>query len=128
MTAPRTVFDRPQSDLLPDRRGARMYANVDNRMEVTARGRSALFPVAVPTMLFTYMAQVARIPAEQEVNLSLELFDDLGYYVFSLLAGDELHDLWYYSLKGVPQWTRNPAYRCADFTRATAPQRSIERR
>lgn len=107
------MFDKPFSPLLPDPEGARMYGNVSNRLEVNAFGRSRLMPVAVPTELFTYMREVAKVPVETEVSLVIDEDDsdpDNTWYVFSLVVGAEFHDLWAYSQASLPKWLMNPAY------------------
>lgn len=103
MTA--TVFDRPQWTLLPDPKGPRSYANVNNVLEIV-RGRSSVrVAVVVPTELFTLMREVFKVPPTSACSLSL---DQVGtHFVFSLLADGEqpsLYDLWTYSAKSLPEW------------------------
>lgn len=106
---PSTVFDKPQADLVPDRQGHRWYGNVDNLLQITRGGREHSVYVAVPTMLFPLMKEALRIAPDEAVTLSV---DQLGeYYVFSLLAGDRLFDLWCYSEKGLPPWLLSRDYR-----------------
>lgn len=96
-----TVFDKPQAVLLPDPFGPRFYANIDNRLDV-AVGRGHVVAVAVPTELFTFLKEVAKVSPEVIVNLGLDRQGDR--YVFSMLAGDSLFDLWSYSRKSLPAW------------------------
>lgn len=107
---PKTVFDTPQAPLTPDTAGERNYGNISNRMEVTERGRTYYVLVAVPTCLFTFMAQVAGIKPSQEVTLSLEKLGD--YFVFSLMTDTSLYDLWSYPGDSIPGWLTNRNYRC----------------
>lgn len=107
---PRVTFDRPQFNLLPDEKGVRFYANVDNRMEVLARNTNYYVAVAVPTGLFTLMADVFKVPLEEEVRLSMDEVGDR--FVFSIFYGsDNLVDLWDYSRKTLPAWILTKQYR-----------------
>lgn len=99
---PSTVFERPQAHLLPDTSGGRWYGNVSNLMEVAGDGFSFGVHVAVPTVLFTYMQEVAKVPPEVSVTLAIDRQGD--WWVFSLLAGEDLHDLWAYSDGSIPAW------------------------
>jgi hypothetical protein len=74
---------------------------VGNIVEVAMDGQSMRFvPIAVPTWLFSFMREVCNIPADMEVSLAI---DQVGErYVFSLLAGDNLYDLWDYSRGSLP--------------------------
>lgn len=109
MPPPSTVFDKPQADLVPDRQGRRWYGNVDNLMQINAQGRKFDVFVAVPTMLFPLMKEALQIPPEEPVTLAIDQIDE--YYVFSLLGGDRLFDLWHYSQKGIPGWILHRDYR-----------------
>lgn len=108
---PVTVFDRPQWHLLPDPKGARMYANVDNRVQVAQGSRSFHVAVSVATELFTFLKEVARVTPEDRVSLSLDLCD--RFYVFSVFVeaqtGDKLFDLW--AIKALPEWMGDRQYR-----------------
>lgn len=111
MTRPATVYDTPQYQLLPDAQGARFYANVDNRLEVTMRGKSFMVAVAVPTELFTYMREVARVGPRSSVLLAIDQVGAEGdFFLYSMMCGDKLHDLWVYTAAGFPAWMRDPAY------------------
>lgn len=109
---PRTVFDKPQATLLPDSKGARMYANVSNTLEVTQGSYSWAVAVAVPSMLFTFFKDVARVTPEQQVTLSLDL--EGTYFLFSAMVMGEgrtdLIDLWAYPAKAAPAWILDPDY------------------
>lgn len=95
-----TVFDSPQARIVPDSEGRRTYGNVDNAVEVNT-GEAAVFVyIAVPTFLFTFMRDVARIHPATEVHLSLDRVN--RSYVFSLLAGENLYDLWSYTEATLP--------------------------
>lgn len=107
MTLP--VFDTPQFPLMPDKSGRRMYGNVDNLMEVVRNGQSVYVLLAVPTGLFTLMQDVLRVPPEEHVCLSLDEGED-GRYIFSLMYGTNLVDLWTYSQKSKPAWTTMKEY------------------
>jgi len=100
-----TVFETPQAHLLPDPEGPRRYGNVDNLVDVAIGGRVRQVPIAVPTFLFTFMRDVAKIDRQTDVTLALDRMGDR--FVFSLLAGDDLYDLWDYSYKGLPDCFRN---------------------
>lgn len=105
-----TLFDQPTIKLLPDETGPRFYANVDNRIEVV-RGRDTYrVAVAVPTEFFTLMKEVCDITPDEEVTLAID--QDGEHYVFSLLAGQRLFDLWRYSERSLPVWITDRAYRC----------------
>lgn len=108
MTRPVALFDSPLAALVPDPQGARMYGNVDNRMDVNLGVRHYLVAVAVPTELFTFMLEVARVPVETRVHIAIDAVD--GFFVFSLLAGDSLYDMWVYSEKSLPAWILNRGY------------------
>lgn len=103
MPAPPVLFDSP-FPLLPDSAGARFYANVDNRLEVATARDAWTIPVAVPTELFTFMREVAKVPPEETVTLGLDETEDGEHYVFSMLAGDNLYDLWHWSRRSIPGW------------------------
>lgn len=105
MPHPVTIFDSPPCNLQPDVSGPRWYANVDNRLEVNIGGRPYTIAIAVPTELFTFLKEVAKVSPEEDVTLSLDKID--GRYVFAALAGDSLHDLWYYSDASLPRWIRD---------------------
>ena len=110
MAAPRTVFDKPQAALLPDPAGARDYANISNIVDFADGGRTWAVCVAVPTELFTFMKEVAKIPPEDAVTLSIDRVDP-DWYVFSLLRGEDLYDLWHYSNMSLPAWLLDREYR-----------------
>jgi hypothetical protein len=96
-----TVFETPQAKLLPDLGGPRRYGNVDNVVDVAVSRYSRQVPIAVPTLLFTFMRDVAGVDPQTDVTLAL---DQVGErYVFSMLAGDDLYDLWEYSYAGLPE-------------------------
>lgn len=103
------VFDTPQAPLVPDRRGHRFYGNVDNAMSVGGVGSPYVVHVAVPTMLFPLMKEVLNIHPESEALLGLDLMDN--WYVFSVLSGNRLFDLWRYPSKKVPEWILSREYR-----------------
>lgn len=109
------MFPRPEFNLLPDLNGPRMYANVDNRLEVALDNGETTYivPLAVPTGLFTLMRGVMKIPIGETVRLSIDELaegEDVSY-VFSLMCGDSLYDLWRYSRGSVPQWILGKEYR-----------------
>jgi hypothetical protein len=111
-----TVFDRPQFALLPDFAGARVYGNVDNRLEVHAPSHNPgtwHVALAVPTGLFPLMKGALAVGPEESVSLSLdEAVEDPPRYILGLLAGESrLYDLWSYSAGSVPRWVFNPEYR-----------------
>lgn len=106
------LFDTPQAPLVPDRRGHRFYGNVDNAMVVCGVGEPYIVHVAVPTMLFPLMKEVLNIPPESEAVLGLDCIDD--WYIFSLMSGDRLFDLWRYPSKKVPKWIKSRNYRVYD--------------
>lgn len=111
---PHLTFPRPQFALLPDSKGPRWYANVDNQMEVCAGGETFHVAVAVPTGLFTFFKDVLQLPPEVDVSLALdeEGDDEHRRYVFSLFYGDnELRDLWSYSRGSLPAWILSEKYR-----------------
>lgn len=92
-----------------------MYANVDNRLEVVLdEGETSfLVPLAVPTGLFTLMRDVMKIPIGETVKLSIDELreGDEKSYVFSLMCGDSLYDLWQYSRGSLPSWILQKEYR-----------------
>jgi len=103
------AFNKPQFTLAPDRAGARYYANVDNRMEVLAGGEQYRVAVAVPTGLFTILRGVFNVPLTEDVHLAI---DEVGErFVFSIMYGDELRDLWDYSPLSLPTWILGKSYR-----------------
>jgi hypothetical protein len=99
------TYDAPQVDLLPDV-GERRYGNVDNLVEVAFHLCDPFFvPIAIPTWLFSFMREVANVPRDAEVSLAL---DQVGErFVFSMLAGDQLYDLWDYSYGSLPPCFRS---------------------
>lgn len=108
-----TIFEKPQAQLSLDPYGARRYANVDNRMEVTQRDRPAFHvPIAVPTELFTLFAQHLDIARDDPVSLSLDEVED-DNFVFSVLYANEtkLADLWSIPRKMLPGFVLNSKYR-----------------
>jgi hypothetical protein len=107
MQQPVTVFDKPQAALLPDPIGPRFYANIDNRLDVGV-GRGHVVAVAVPTELFTFLKEVANVPSELPVSLGIT--KDGDRYVFFMIAGDSLFDLWSYSRKSLPAWLLDRSY------------------
>lgn len=110
-----TVFDKPQFQLLPDYHGVRMYANVDNRMEVVRPSGVHIVTLSIPTGLFPLMQDVLKIPPEDLVTLSLDQLDEK--YVFSLLQGSStLVDLWNYTPKTLPAWILEKEYRTVTTT------------
>lgn len=111
MSRPTTVFDTPQAKLFPDDEGVRQYGNISNRMEVVDGDRVFYVAVAVPTFLFSFMAEVAKVPQDVQGTLSLEQIDE--FYVFSLLVGDTLYDLWPYTRNSRPAWVFSRDYRCS---------------
>jgi hypothetical protein len=105
----RPIFESPQAELLPDGEGERYYANVSNRLEVAGEdGDTFCVAIAVPTVLFTLMRTLAVDPSD-EVTLSLD--EDARGFVFSMLHGDTLYDLWHYTRNTAPKWIFNPTYR-----------------
>lgn len=105
-----TVFQSPQCSLVPDLKGRRMYANVDNRMSVTDGDAEYHVLVVVPTGLFSIMKDVLKVAPEKDVSLSVDRLEDR--HVFSLLSGqDDLYDLWSYSEASLPQWILSGEYR-----------------
>lgn len=111
-----TVFDRPQWQLLPDSKGVRMYANLENRLEIALTSSSHTVAVALPTGLFHLMKDVLQIPPEDQVTLYI---DQVGEkYVFGLLQGSStLVDLWTYSEKSMPAWMGKEEYWIATTTK-----------
>lgn len=108
-----TIFDTQLAKLDLDIYGARWYANVDNRLEVTQRDRPSFqVPIAVPSVLFTLFAQHLRIARDDKVYLSLDEVDD-DKFVFSALYANEtkLADLWPIPRKALPGFVLNPKYR-----------------
>lgn len=104
----RTVFDKPQFTLLPDKIGVRMYGNVSNLLEVVQGERIHHVALAVPTGLFVLMQDVLKIPPEDSVTLSI---DQVGErHVFSLLHGTSLIDLWTFSASSIPAWIQGTEY------------------
>lgn len=111
MTRPQTVYDAPQYKFLPDPHGRRFYANVDNRLDVTMGSREYSVAVAVPTELFTYLREVAKVGRRSTVLLAIDQVGEGGeHFVYSMLCGDKLHDLWVYSKASLPQWMLDPKY------------------
>lgn len=110
-----TVFDRPQWPLVPDPQGVRMYANLENRLEIALTSSSHTVAVALPTGLFHLMKDVLKVPPEDQVTLYI---DQVGEkYVFGLLQGSStLVDLWEYTLKTLPAWILEKEYRIAGKT------------
>ena len=107
-----TVFRSPQFKLLPDPKGHRYYANVDNLMSVTIDDDEFFVAVAVPAGLFTIMRLSLKVPPSAEVKLGLDQHGER--FVFSILYGeDNLYDLWDYSSQSVPAWVFSMEYRCA---------------
>jgi hypothetical protein len=103
------VFDSPQWSLVPDLTGARFYANVDNRLEITNGRTSFHVALAVPTQLFTYMLNIG-VKQEDTVQLALDWIE--GYPVFSMvISGENLHDLWVFPRNGEPDWIYDLKYR-----------------
>lgn len=111
------MFPRPEFKILPDLNGHRMYANVDNRLEVALDEGNTTFGVAlaVPTGLFTLMRDVMKVPIGETVKLSIDEVivgeDAQKEYVFSLMWGDNLYDLWKYSRGSVPSWIFDKEFR-----------------
>lgn len=84
---------------------------MSNVLEMTRGRLLARMAVAVPTDLFTLMAQVLKVPVEASAALAIDMVGD--WYVFSLhVIGDteSLHDLWAYPAKGLPAWMLDPSY------------------
>lgn len=108
---PPTLFRRPEWLLLPDPEGPRLYANVDNRLEIVdAKGRAHEVALAVPTAFFTLARDVLKITREEHVTLAIEPI--YKSYVFSALTDtDRLFDLWSYTPSKLPDWMREDAYR-----------------
>jgi len=79
-----------------------MYANVDNCVEVSTEGGMHHVALAVPTGLFTIMRDAFKVPVEATVTLSIDQQGER--YVFSLLHGYHLYDLWDYSQASLPGW------------------------
>jgi hypothetical protein len=107
----KTAFDTPQWRLLPDRKGPRYYGNVDNVLEVTNCGKTVgRYPVAVPTALFTYLAEVIKAPVHATVHLAADRVAD--GYVFSVFVQsrgyESLHDLWVY--RRLPDWVADSRF------------------
>ena len=101
MPRPAVAFDTPRFELLPDPAGIRAYANVDNRVAVTGRGREKRVSVIVPTALFTIMKDVYKIDRGETVDLYITRDGD--YYVFGMLWGEESYaDLWCYTDTNLP--------------------------
>lgn len=109
-----TTFQTPQFPLLPDPIGPRRYANVDNRLEVSTRDAQYLVALAVPTGLFTLMRDVLRIVPDNEVLLAVDQVtvrpDEDDRFVFSLMSGNDLWDLWSYTAAGLPKWLKDSTY------------------
>lgn len=106
---PATIYDQPLAGLLPDPEGPRFYGNVDNRLEVNLGHAQHHVAVAVPTELFTFMLEVAKVPVETRVSLAIDHVG--GYYLFSLFTGDALYDLWVYTQNSLPPWLLSQTYR-----------------
>jgi hypothetical protein len=116
MQYPATVFDKPQWTLLPDPQGARMYGNVSNALEVQLPRRTSFFVhLAVPTELFTFMREIAKVPPQAACSLSIDVNDD-GMGLFCLLVehgGDwKLYDLWAWTRGSLPGWIMDREFRC----------------
>lgn len=101
------LFQTPQFRLLPDPQGHRLYANVDNLLEIATQEGLATAPVQVPASLFVLMKDVLRVKPESSVSLAVdevEQGEDVRY-VFSLLVDDQqIYDLWDYSPNSLPAW------------------------
>ena len=110
-----TTFQTPQFPLLPDPIGPRHYANVDNRLEVSMRDTQYRVALAVPTGLFTLMKDVLGITPDNEVLLAIDQAtvrpNEDDRFVFSVMCGDDLWDLWSYTAAGLPKWLKDPTYR-----------------
>lgn len=113
MRYPTTVFDRPQWNLLPDPKGRRTYGIVDNLTEVVNGRASYRVCLSVPTELFTFLREVAKVTPDSSVTLSLDLVD--SFWIFSAMvegaSGDSLYDLWAYTSKQLPEWMPDRQYR-----------------
>jgi hypothetical protein len=103
------MFDKPQWPLLPDLKGIRMYANLENRLEIVLTSSSHTVAVALPTGLFQLMKDVLQVLPEDQVTLYIDQVG--GKYVFGLLhepstfqGSSTLVDLWTYSEKSLPAW------------------------
>lgn len=105
---PNTTFEKPEWSLLPDEKGARFYANVDNRIvRHYTNGRTKNCPAVIPTALFTLMREVLKIQPEEDVTLYL--IPDGAYFVFGMLWGEKdgnVADLWFYTAKTLPHFLR----------------------
>ena len=93
-----------------------MYANVDNKLELATSSGISHVAVAVPTGLFTLMKDVFRVPVDVTVNLAIdEIVDERGdrdsTFVFSIIWGNEIRDLWAYSRGSLPAWLTAREYR-----------------
>ena len=106
MTRPAVAFDTPKFALIPDS-AARMYANVDNGVQVGAAEsfKAKRVPVVVPTGLFTIMKDVFKIDRDELVELYV--FKDGEYFVFGIVWGEEsIADLWCYTDANLPPMFR----------------------
>lgn len=106
MHRPPTTFDTPQMRLVPDARGYRQYANVDNRVQFLPHGRDVpkLIPTEVPTGLFTLMRDVFKVEPQDDVVMYIHEYAP-AQYVFGIQWGDgeyDLADLWTYSESSLP--------------------------
>lgn len=108
-----TIFDNPQATFELDRQGARWYANIDNRLEVSQRERPAFHvPIAVPSVLFTLCLETLKVARDDTVSLSLDEVEP-DKFVFSLVYAQDtkIADLWTLSRKALPGFLLNRKYR-----------------
>ena len=113
LSRPKTAFDSPQATLRPDSKGPRLYGNVSNVLSVNLlAGRELHVAVAVPTMIFTYMRDVMKLPLDAQVSMYLD--EDVGsrFYVFGLNSPQGFNDLWCIDTKeSFPRFVLDPGYR-----------------
>lgn len=108
---PSTLFVKPEWKLLPDPEGPRLYANVDNRLEVILKNRDAYYvALAIPTAWFTLARDELKIEPGEQVMLSVEFVE--RWYMFSALTDtNRLFDLWVYTQGALPDWIVEEPYR-----------------
>ncbi len=103
MSRPATAFDSPQFTLIPDTE-SRMFANVSNDLTIEGgKSPEKLYPVVVPTSLFTMMRDIMHVEPDDTAFMYLVKDDDK--YVFGLAWGaEDFTDLWTYSKSALPEF------------------------
>lgn len=93
------MFDKPRFHLVMDT-CPRMYATVDNLLEVSRKGKTFHVPVEVNTGLFQLMASLG-VPKQHTVRMFLEEYRRKFLFGFEV-DNEHVYDLWLYTQGEVP--------------------------